>query len=458
MPLLRTTALLCAGLLFLTSCQGRGETAARTADSSDASDKTQQASDTDDTSSETESRSSDSAESVSARPPAEGITGGRDTVRETLVVVQALEQGSIRDEIVVSSKVEADVTVSVYPQLSGLPILELPFDEGELVEAGDLLMKLYDVELRLAEQKAKAAFSEAAKNVQRQELLLSEGGSRIRRSERSEQKMRADHQRLAGLLADGLVNLQEVEDARLDSEQAQDDLELARFARDGLEISLELSRIAKDVAEIDWKSAQEDLSHAEIRAPLSGVMASRACEVGELSSQTEAAFRLVDLSHPVLNLRVPQDSMAALVRGQSVEVRTVTGAHQEFTGIVRRVNPVLDEATGTVSVIVDLEPAPGLVPGLFCVARVITDAREQAVLIDKRAVRYEDDQPLFFALDDDGQSVRLVAFVAGAATPTSIEILSDTSAAPIEAGLQVVVVGHESLKDGSRVRVQENPY
>ena len=54
--------------------------------------------------------------------------------------------------------------------------------------------------------------------------------------------------------------------------------------------------------------------------------------------------------------------------------------------------------------------------------------------------------------------MRKLAFQAGAATATAIEIRAALDGRPVSPGLRVVVVGQESLKDGSRVRVQEAAY
>ena len=54
--------------------------------------------------------------------PTSGVAGGRDTVRETLVVVNPLTVGPIRDVVVVSAKVEARHSAQVFPKLSGLPV------------------------------------------------------------------------------------------------------------------------------------------------------------------------------------------------------------------------------------------------------------------------------------------------------------------------------------------------
>lgn len=422
----------------------------------------------------TESSDSESAETTAGtertssgddRPPAEGVSGGRDVERETLVVVEPLKVGPIRDEVVVSGKVKADKAVFVFPRLSGLEITEVFVDKGDAVEAGDVLMTLFDTEMKLAEQTAAASLEEARKEVERQELLLREQDARIVRAERQAQKTDADHRRLADLVGDGLVNQQEVDDARLAAETAVDDLELARFSRDGTQIARDLAVIGVRQAEIRWEQAEFDLSQTVVRTPIAGIVSSRGVEVGELATTTsgrvneeEPGFEIVDTSELELDLRVPQDALPRLAEGQRVEVTLVTGSDAVYTGRVEAVVPVLDSTTGTVHVLVDLESAPGLVPGLFCEARIITAERDEALLVDKRAVLYDDDQPYFFAVDAEETSVQKIPFIAGASTALSTEILSNLDGDPLGSDLRVVVVGQDSLKDGSLVRLQEEPY
>lgn len=420
--------------------------------------------------SEAEATPSGSAETTAhadGRPPSEGVSGGRESERETLVVVKALSVGPIRDEIVVSSKVESRLTVSVFPKLNGLPVTDVLVEEGEPVHEGDVLMTLFDVDLQLAAQTAQASADEAAKDVERQQLLMREEDARIKRAERLSQKSASDLARLLDLLADGFVNQQEVDDARLLAEQSADDLESARLAGEGARIAYELALIRRQKAEVESERARSDLTHATVRAPFTGVVSKRNVQIGELSTLSTPAFEVVDVEQLVLNLRVPQDALPRLARGQRVEVRAITNKDLRCAGVVRTVNPVLDTATGTVHVIVDLVPVPGLVPGIFSEARIVTGERDDALLVDKRAVMYDDDRPYFFAMDEGGETVRKVLFAHGASTATSIEILgaagtssgeADDATAALDASLRVVLVGQESLKDGARVRVREEPY
>lgn len=420
---------------------------ARTEDGADAS-----ASDTD------TSSSGDAPAQDFGRPPAGGVPGGRDVERETLVVAEPLTRGAIRDEIVVSARVESRVSVQVFPKLTNLPVTEVHVEEGDHVEAGDLLLRLYDEELRLTEQERKSQHTQALKEIDRARVQLEEDEARIVRAERQAQKAGGDLLRLTGLIEEDLVNQQEVDDARLAAETALDDLGVARKTRDRSAISLELAEIAARQAELQWERAKVDLSHTSLRAPIAGVVSERSVEIGELSSGSMPAFVLVDLGRPVLNLRVPQDSLSRLDVGQRVEASAVTLPGVRFEGMVRAVNPVLDASTGSVHVIVDLKPQDDLLPGLFVQARVVTAARDDALLVDKRAVLHTDGLPHVFVLSDEGTSVRKLSFRPGSSTALTTEILADAEGAPVPDDLRVIVVGQENLKDGGRVRLQDTAY
>jgi multidrug efflux pump subunit AcrA (membrane-fusion protein) len=390
------------------------------------------------------------AGSAAQTEEARSTTGGREAVRETLVMVEKLARGPVRDEIIVSAKVDARTSVQVFPRLSGLQVTAVHFEEGDRVQEGEVLLELFDGNLRLAEQSARAAAEEARRGRERAALTLDEGRRKVERAERGAKKAEADLARVVDL--GELVNRQEIEDKKLAATNAQDDLELARFAERGAQIAAQLAEIAVQKAGIEAERAATDLAWTKVRAPVTGVVAERAIFPGELSGTSMAAFVIADDSDLMLNLRVPQDSYLHVLAGQDVEVRPVTDPLRRFHGTVRAVNPVLDRSTGTVHVLCDLAEEPGVVPGLFCEARIITSARDAALLVSKRAVLYEDDQPVLFAVAEDGTAHK-IAFVAGASTPTALEVVSDKAGSPVADDLVVVTVGQENLKDGAPVKV-----
>jgi HlyD family secretion protein len=388
-------------------------------------------------------------------PPQDGTPGGRELGLKTPVVVEALRVGPVRDEIVVSAKVASRTVVQIFPKLANLAVTAVHAEEGERVLAGAVLVELFDDNLELQQQTADAALAEAGHLLTRNEVEVDQQANRVASSRRQAEKSRADYDRLSGL--GDLVNRQERDNAQLAADNARDELALAELAQRSAAISLELARIAVRKAEIEVQRTRTELGYAQVRAPVAGVIATRSIQQGELSSMSAPMFVLVDTSDLVLNLRVPQDALVRLRVGQPVETRAVTGLPATFCGVVRTVNPVLDESTGTVHAIVDLDEDPRLAPGLFCEARIITSAREDALLVSKRAVLYEDDQPVLFTVNGDN-AAKKIAFIAGASTPTAVEILSDLDGTALPHDLRVIVVGQENLKDGAPIRIVEEAF
>ncbi|MHC5212323.1 MAG: efflux RND transporter periplasmic adaptor subunit [Planctomycetota bacterium] len=387
--------------------------------------------------------------------PEQGTSGGREVNAKTPVVVEALQVGPVRDEIVVSAKVASRTVVQIFPKLSNLAVTAVHVEEGDRVVEGQVLAELFADNLQLQQQTADAVLSETAHQITRDEVERDQAASRVVTAQRLAEKTQADYERLAGL--GDLVNRQERDDKQLAAENAQDELALAELAQRSAAISLELAKISVRKAEIEVERTRTDLGYAKVRAPIAGVISRRSIQQGELSSLAAPMFILTDTSNLVLNLRVPQDALGRLGPGQPVEARAVTGPVATFHGVVRSVNPVLDDATGTVHAIVDLEPDERLAPGLFCEARIITSAREDALLVSKRAVLYEDDQPVLFAVNGD-DAARKIPFIAGASTPTAVEILSDLDGAALPPDLRVIVVGQENLKDGAPIRIVEEAF
>lgn len=403
------------------------------------------------------------------------VTGGRDVVRETLVVVEPLEVGVVRDEVVVPSRVTSRAVVQVFPRLTGLPVTSVLVEEGDRVEVGQPLVTLYADELELTVAAREAAYDEAQRNV---EQALLDKTELVRKIDLLEERIEIQQREVARLQELGdLVTRKEVDDARVVRSQMATEMADTLAQQRGLEISIELAKIGERKARIELDRAEQDLEQTTLRAQISGIVAMRDIEIGEIANQSAPALQLVDDRDLILDLRVPQDAFADLAPGQTVVATPVSGGEREYHGVVRTVSPVLDQDTGTVHVIVDMDEEAGLVSGLFVEARVVTSERDDALMVSKRAVLYDDDRPIFFALVDPvldtaeeagtgtaapprrpRATVREVPFVAGSATATKIEIVSDPDGRPIPSDLRVVVVGQENLKDGAAVRVVEEAY
>ena len=85
-------------------------------------------------------------------------------------------------------------------------------------------------------------------------------------------------------------------------------------------------------------------------------------------------------------------------------------------------------------------------PGIFVSVRIITDTREQAVLVPKNAIVYDGEEQYVFAVRDS--IAQRILLQPGYESAVEVEALVNFSA-----GDRVITVGQNGLKDGARVRL-----
>jgi len=145
-------------------------------------------------------------------------------------------------------------------------------------------------------------------------------------------------------------------------------------------------------------------------------------------------------------VHVPAQNLGRIESGQQAVVVAELPDSMSFAGWVKRVSPVVDPGSGTFKVTVGVAADSWLLrPGLFVGVEIILDRREQAILVPKRAVVYDGGRRYLFTVRDSvATRMRLDA---GYEDHHAIEVRSG-----LAAGDQVVVLGHNGLKDGTRVR------
>ncbi|MEX2599991.1 MAG: biotin/lipoyl-binding protein [Balneolaceae bacterium] len=86
-----------------------------------------------------------------------------------------LQPERIEDKIYASGTLQANEVVDLRAEVSG-KIMEIHFEEGRPVEAGELLLKINDSELQAQKRRAQFQLNLAVQREERQERLLERGG------------------------------------------------------------------------------------------------------------------------------------------------------------------------------------------------------------------------------------------------------------------------------------------
>lgn len=108
-----------------------------------------------------------------------------------------------------------------------------------------------------------------------------------------------------------------------------------------------------------------------VRSPLSGTVIEKRVQVGQYVMEGADLYRVADLSKVWLRARIfPVDLSLARI-GASVEAVAEGFPGETFRGTVAFVDPVVDPATRTVGVRVDLDnPGGRLLPGMYVMVRI----------------------------------------------------------------------------------------
>jgi RND family efflux transporter MFP subunit len=117
-----------------------------------------------------------------------------------------------------------------------------------------------------------------------------------------------------------------------------------------------------------------------------------------------------------------------------------------FMGRIARVSPVLDPATRTAPIEIEI-PNPGfrLKPGMYARVSITTDERKEALVVPENAVIDTGGRRGVFLLSE-ADVVSFRAVTVGIEAPEYIEILDG-----VADGDRVVTTGAAALRDGERV-------
>lgn len=330
-----------------------------------------------------------------------------ERVRVEPVVVDSIEKAL--DAV---ANVQSLDVVDVVPERSE-PVLEVMVEEGDRVEVGQVLARLRDRVALLALRDTEVRVEEARNEADRAK----------RDYERNKQ-------------------LAERPDGQGTSLLSERELETSLQAMLAAQTAYESAKVALD-------QAQLDVDRCILKAPIRGTIAARDISVGDQTTIGQRAFQIVDLEHPRVVFYRPQGEIGSLRVGQRMIATAEAYPDLEIEGTIERVAPTVDQESGTVKVTAILSPPENLTlpTGLLVRLRVVLEQHPNAILVPKRALIYEEDAVVCFAIRDQ-RAVR-VEVQPGFENPTHLEHLGDG----LQAGDLVATVGQDRLEDGEEVEV-----
>jgi membrane fusion protein (multidrug efflux system) len=205
-------------------------------------------------------------------------------------------------------------------------------------------------------------------------------------------------------------------------------------------------RFELESARASYALANLELSHTNITAPISGVVAQRMFKPGNLVALNAPVFRIVDNSRLEAVLNVPERELATLKVGLPIKLSVDALPGQVFAGVIDRLPRALDSGSGTFRVVGAFAGGGVLRPGMFGRINVVYDQREDALTIPRTALLEDEGEAAVYTVRAK-KAVR-VPVVLGYVNGELAEIRSG-----LKEGEPVITAGKVAVRDGTEVEV-----
>ena len=346
-------------------------------------------------------------------------------------------------------------------------------EKGDLVQEGQLLVRLEDSEFRAQVNQANANMAAAQARL-----------DQLRSGSRPQEKMRdkaaviqaeanlktaeADYQRSLTLFRAGVTSKAELDHALAERDTKASLVEAAKQASSMTEVGPRTEEIRAAQAQVQQMKAALDyantqLAATEIKAPVAGTVLERIVERGEMVSPSAfggsgartSVVDLADLTDLQIELDISQSDFSRLKMEQRAEIVPDAFPNLRYNGFIAEIAPEANRAKSTVQIKVKVDnPNAQLRPEMNARVNFLSDKpapnQTQAiarVLVPKLAVVKKDGASFVFVIKNNKVEQRTIRI--GDEQGDAYFVLDGLSG-----NESVATSGVEKLRDGDRVKIQ----
>ena len=346
----------------------------------------------------------------SCRTPSQEQTKEEEISGAAPVKVFEVRRQKISEKLHYTGIIEAWKKINITPDVGG-KIAKIHVEEGDMVREGQLLAELDTRAIRLQLEQAEAAlavteanYKDAKRNMERMERLI-------------EEKAVSDQQ-----------------------------YEKIKLAYEGAEAQLQQAKATVNLA-------HHNLDVSLMKAPFSGVVASKNAEVGDVINPMMGGFSpnsgvltLMDFSRVKIEIDISPQEIVRIKRGQTVLLSVDAYPNRVFEGKVTIVNLTAEPLSKKFKVEAQMDNRGLLLrPNTFGEATLEVSTHENALVIPQRAVL--ENRIVFLARDNKAERREVTL---GLQNAELVEVLSG-----IEEGDSVIVEGNYGLEDGAEIDIKE---
>lgn len=394
---------------------------------------------------------------------------GSDSPPEIPFKTARVKTGPLKVQISATGVVQPNFEVEVKSKASG-EVLSFPFEEGDAVQQGQLLIRLDKSDEERNVARAQAELDSAIARLKKAELALILQKTKYKTDLRTAQSRVEEAEANLKEALDKLKRQRDLYRQKIVSQEALDIAEtsykvnqealiqakaLLEVARNGVhdiavkENEIELAQAEVTQARIALEEAQERLSETEIYAPITGILIEKLVEKGQIISSGISNVsggtplcKLADTSRLFIIADVDETDIGSVQVGQKVHITTDAFLNKTFKGKVARIAPkgVVENSITIFKVKIEIlgQGRSVLKPMMTGNVEIINRELKNALYLPREAVR-EKEGKTYVAVLEQGMP-REVEVKTGIQNPIHVQILSG-----LQPGQEVVLGDWEKL-------------
>lgn len=349
---------------------------------------------------------------------------------EAEIVTAPVTRNTITQTVAATGRVVPNFEVEIKAKASG-EIIRLPYDVSDTVKQGDLLVQLNPIDESRQVSQAQASLSGLENRVAQSRLNLQVGRQNLQTSidraraelkaaEARYQEAQTKKARLDTLVQSRYISQEEYEAGVSSASQLGAELDSARVRLRELETeALALRAQARDVniaaaesqaQRVAVATSQQRLSETRIYAPISGVVTSRAGQIGQIVASGvsnvgggTAIMTLADLSHIFVLAAVDESDIGQVREGQFVSITADAYPGKTFAGKVVQIAPKGFEEANVVTFEVKIEVLGEnkhlLKSEMTTNVEILIDRKRNVLTVPTEAVMLQDGRPAVRVVD-----------------------------------------------------------
>ena len=349
------------------------------------------------------------------------------------------------DFVAVSGTVEANVTAQGAFQIAGR-VARVFVEEGQAVTKGQVLAELDSTDYRNAfdaaqgqADAARAVDDKAQEGPRSQELEQARIDAEQWQDQYNRMKFLYDHKSLPA------NDFKKIEAGYQAAQQRYD------MARQGTRVEDKKAATGQSrAAAAQLHEAQKRLEDTRLRAPISGFVGMRRIDVGDTVGAGIPVIAVLDLNPVKVRVAIPESEIGKVREGARAMVTIPSLDGKQFEGTVESVGVAADPASRTYSARIAVpNPERLLRAGMVSETRVFSSAMIDAITVPGGAIVHDPQGVAqVYVYSPERQRVYANRVDVGGPIGNEVEILSG-----LTGGEQVVAAGQQNVHEGSLARI-----